>query len=375
MAEMGFENRKVPVYTHYRDMLAAHSAETDFVIVPTPIECHAPMHRDCIDLELPCFLEKPPTLFWEELEEMIEVEARSKVDTFVGFSYLIEPQRLALKQRLVNGEFGKVVRATFNGWSPRDSVYYNRAPWVGRLMLGDYIVLDACLGNALAHFIHNLLFWCGQDQLFSWETITEIEAELYRSHRIENFDTAFARAVSTSGIEIRVAGTHCGVLQSCMRETIECEEATLHYASGDNVDYSIHWRDGRTETSSTPQINLLRENLREYMAFLHGDSSRPLTLMSETRPFVHFYNLMYVAAGQIHAIPQRHINWVKGTAPYGEWVTVEGLKPAMDGFCESGRFPSDGGAEWGQPGGRAKAGDLGRLEETARGMFDALEEA
>lgn len=363
-----FESRGIPVYTDYRDMLAAHRAELDFATVPTPIAWHAPMHRACVEAGIPCFLEKPPTLNWEELDEMLQVETRAEKETLVGFAYTIEKSRLHLKQRLVDGEFGRVLRVGFHGWSPRDDFYYNRAPWSGRLILNDRIVLDSCLGNAMSHFVHNLLFWCGQDEILSWEPVQQIEAELYRAHDIENFDTCFARGVCNNGVEVRVAATHTGASGDCMREWIECEKAFIHYESGINVEYSIRWHDGRREERSTPQIDLLRDNLREYMAYLHGESKRPLTRLSDSLPFVHFNDLLYVASAGIQTIPGKYLKIEEALPPFGEWITVVGLELAMREFEETGCFPGEGSTPWGRAGGRATAAEVDRLLEIVRAM-------
>ena len=40
------------------------------------------------------------------------------------------------------------------------------------------VVLDSCLGNALAHFVHNMLFWIGGPELLSWAQIAAVRAEV-----------------------------------------------------------------------------------------------------------------------------------------------------------------------------------------------------
>src|SRR5947209_8700164 len=70
-ARLKFAARGVAVYRDYQRMLDAHSTELDMVTVPTPVPLHAPMHRAVVERGLACYLEKPPTLYYAELDEMI----------------------------------------------------------------------------------------------------------------------------------------------------------------------------------------------------------------------------------------------------------------------------------------------------------------
>jgi hypothetical protein len=149
-------------------MLDAECGELEVVTVPTPIPLHAPMHRACVERGLACYLEKPPTLYHAELDEMLAVEARAARQTQVAFNFIVEDSRQALKRRILAGEFGRVLRAGSHGHWPRPTTYFTRSAWAGRLFLGGRPVLDSCIGNAMAHYVHSLLFWCGDSALLSW---------------------------------------------------------------------------------------------------------------------------------------------------------------------------------------------------------------
>jgi predicted dehydrogenase len=358
--------RGVSIYTDYLEMLDAHREELDFVTVPTPLPLHALMHRACVERGLACYLEKPPTLNWRELEAMIEVEQSARYATQVGFNFIAEAPRLALKQRLVAGEFGNVRRAGFSGFWPRNTSYFSRAPWAGKLMMGEQLILDSCTGNAMAHYIHNLLFWCGQGEVLSWGEVQEVEAELYRAHAIESFDTCFARGRCAGDIEIVVAATHAGSGESWQREWIECEQATIKCNA--QQEYSIRWRDGREERGEADRRDLLVENLRHYARYVRGGETRPLTRLEDSRPFVHFNNLLFVAAGQIATIPETHLR--RATARGREWIEIEGVEEMMEEFAEGARLPGERGLDWGQVGGRARIADLTQLEPVVQGMRD-----
>jgi predicted dehydrogenase len=294
---------------------------------------------------------------------MLKVEAHARRQTQVGFNFIVETTRQAMKQRMMAGEFGRVRRVGFLGYWPRATGYFTRAAWAGRLLLDGRLVLDSCVGNAMAHFIHNLHFWCGQTELFSWEEVVAAEVELYRAHAIENFDTCFARGRCANDIEFHVAVTHAGDDAQYHREWIECERASITYITGQMCH--IDWQDGRRETVETDQGDLIG-NFRAYFRYLRGESPRPLTRLIDSRPFVHFNNLIYVAAKTITAVAEEHL---RRTAHGGdEFVTINGIRDCMEEFGRSGLLPSEQGVPWCRPGGRATAGEISQLAAVVQEM-------
>lgn len=372
ITEWDLAGRGVQIYTDYREMLDAHRDELDFVTVPTPIPLHAPMHRACVERGLACYVEKPPTLSWRELDAMLEVERGAKFDTNIGFNFIIEPERQALKSRLLAGEFGALRRAGFLGYWPRPESYFARAAWAGSLTVGGHLILDSCAGNAMAHYVHNLLFWCGQGELLSWGEVESVEAELYRAHAIESFDTCFARGSCAGDIEILIGATHAGAGGSWHREWLECEAANIEYTTRGG-GYTIEWRDGRVEAAGTADYTtgeFLRRNLEQYVRYLRGEAPRPLNRLEDTRPFVHLNDLMFVAAGQIATVPESDIN--RSPDKRGETcVAIQDLQACLRAFAREGELPSEMGLSWAQPGGRATAQDLPELEAVVQRIQDA----
>jgi hypothetical protein len=87
---------------------------------------------------------------------MLESERSARTPTHVGFLFVELSDRLALKARMVAGEFGKPLEFSFLGLTARNPAYFQRSNWAGRLRLGDGLVLDSCLGNAMAHYLNNM---------------------------------------------------------------------------------------------------------------------------------------------------------------------------------------------------------------------------
>jgi predicted dehydrogenase len=325
--EWRFKERGVRVFGDWQAMLDMLADEVDVLTVPAPLPLHAPIHKVAVERGIACYLEKPPTLFWRELDEMLEVEKTARFATNVGFNFIIETARQNLKQRILSGEFGKLLRVSFLGHWPRPKSYFTRSPWAGKISLDGRLVLDSCIGNAMAHYIHNLLFWAGTRELFDWANVAGIEAALYRAHAIENYDTVFTRGVFENGVQFLIAATHASKPPQYHREKVICEKAAITYVAGS--EWKIEWRDGRDERiekGEADRSDLLARNFTAYFDYLCGAASRPPTTLQESKPFVHLTNLVYVAADEIETVDEEF------TVREDEWIAIGGVEKMMEEF-------------------------------------------
>jgi predicted dehydrogenase len=363
-----FSARGVAVFTDYRPMLAACHRDLDLLVVPTPINLHAEMHRAGVELGIPVYLEKPPTLDYVELEEMITRDRQARHSSLVGFNFIIEKPRLALKQRILAGEFGAVRGTTLMALWPRPADYFRRNNWAGRLMMDGRVVLDSCLGNALAHFVHNMFFWIGGPELLSWAQLGTVRAELYRAHAIEGADTFFIEADTTTGATMRFAVSHACSGQSQHCETVICEQAEIRYTVGQNAE--IHWRDGRIERIPLGTFDGLYDNHLEYHRYLRGELPRPATTLVDSRPFVTLNDLAHVSSGTIAPFPAGLITGVRDEKEQKDYINVAGMQRAVEAFLGAGTWPGANG--WGRsPGEISTPAELPRFHETVRAMLAA----
>lgn len=368
-----YAGRGVRVFDDYRAMLEACAGELDVVTLPTPVPLHAEMHQACVERGLPVYLEKPPTLDWQELEDMLHVEQRAAKLTNVGFNYIDDPARQALKERILTGEFGPIRKIGLTGLWPRPASYYRRTSWAGRLMQQGRLVLDSCMGNALAHYVHNALFWGGEEGLFSWAEVCAVEAELYRAHAIESADTVFVTAQLRTGTVVQLALTHACDGPQEQQEWVVCERATIHYALG--RESRIVWHDGRVETTTLANPDdWLCETFPAYFAYLRGVRDRPTTRLIDARPFVHFCNLTYIAARSIATVPEAYRDRSPADDGASEFVAIRDIRPVIDRFIQSGAFPSRQMVPWGAPGGQASREALSQLTTVIHQMIERTHE-
>jgi len=358
--EWRFTERGVIVYPDYLAMLAVHAHELDLLVVPTPVPLHAAMHRAGVERGIAVYLEKPPTLDHCQLEEMIAVERSAKKATFVGFNYIVEPPRLALKARICAGDFGAVREVLLSGLVARPEEYFQRNHWAGRLRADGHTILDSCLGNAMGHLAHNALFWGGGPETMSWAQLARVEAELYRANRIESADTVFVEAGTDRAVTLRLGLTHACRTTRDWKETVVCDRATIDYRFNRHAE--IRWLDGRTECFSFPPFSHLLENHREYHRYLRGQSPRPLTTLADCRPFVWLNDLAFISGEEITPLPSETFadDWLGGK---GTFRFVPGIETAVSDFVERGIWP--GRDRWPRPRPvRVSPADLGRFSAT-----------
>jgi predicted dehydrogenase len=360
-----FAQRGVRAFAGYREMLESCHGDLDYVVVPTPIHLHAEMHEAATAYGIPAYVEKPPTLDFAELEKMVAADKRARKSSLVGFNFIVEKSRLALKERLLSGEFGAIRGGTLSALWPRPAGYFTRNAWCGRLLAGERIVLDSCFGNAMAHFVHNMLFWTGTPGLYSWPDVAAVRAELYRAHAIQGADTFFVEADLATGCTLRFALSHACTGASTNSETVICERAILRYVVGGQIEVS--WKDGRTERISGGPFDGLEENHLEYCRYMRGEAERPATTLEDSRPLVVLNDLAHVSSGRITPVPEALVSRSRDEKEQKDYLSVQELPRVVDNFLSRGIWPSYAG--WRRDNGEVVTpADLPRFHGVVRSM-------
>ena len=339
-----FSNRSIEVLESFVVMMERHGKDADLVTIATPIHLHAVMHEAVVSRNLACYLEKPPTLDPLELDAMIATEQGSDYQTEVGFNYIAEPWRHDLKRRLLEGEWGDLLSLSFYGAWRRDTAYYQRSPWAGKLLDGR-LILDSPFGNAASHHIHNLLFFAGREEIFSWALPGKVRCEMYRAYDIESADTVFSTMTTPDGIELRTAVSHACQTQHDLVEILHCERAEIRIRPYQHVE--IIDRSGKREIHKTPaDIKLLKENFVHYLHYLRGLAERPLTTLADCRPLVIWNALNYLSTQQIQTVPSGA--WQDDTAEQKPSTRrfIIGIEEVMSRYIATGAFPSEQGVCW-----------------------------
>jgi hypothetical protein len=224
------------------------------------------------------------------------------------------------------------------------------------------------MSNALAHYVHNTLFWAGQGGLFSWAHVKDVKAEIYKANDIEALDTVFAVARSQEGPDMQIAITHDCFKKTDHLEWIDCEKATIYYRTYGN--WEIKWKDGRSETGASSKRDHVEDNFSAYYDYVNGEVDRPITRLVDSRPFVEFCDLVYIASGKLTRIPAEYITRVKSPDNSNENVAVNGMEDIVQRFMQTGEYPSDQGIAWAHKGRTASPADLPKLQEVINSMME-----
>ena len=133
--------------------------------------------------------EKPAAGTVQEVLRMREAERTAGRWVAVGFQWSFSAAIQALKDDIRTGVYGRPHRLKCLYLWPRDAAYYGGTTGPGNGTTprgpGSWTVRS---NNAMAHDLHNMFYVLGKEKETSARP-AEVEAELYRAHDIENFDT------------------------------------------------------------------------------------------------------------------------------------------------------------------------------------------
>jgi hypothetical protein len=228
------------------------------------------------------------------------------------------------------------------------------------------IILDSCLGNAMAHFVHNVLFWAGPGSLMSWAGLEEVKAELYRAHAIEGADTFFVQATTAERVLLKIAISHACLDSITPAETVVCERAVLQYAVGQAAE--VQWQDGRVERLGLPPFDTLVDNHLEYYRYLRGEIDRPATTLVDSRAFVMLNDLAYISSRSIMTLPPEQIRSHRNEQDQKNYFAINDLAKTQEAFIHQGVWPSESGWNRDAPAGHVGPSDLAQFRSVVRAM-------
>jgi len=345
--------RGVPLFSDFSAMLERTGDRCHLAFIPSPPTIHAADHAAAIGRGIRCYLEKPPTLAPTEFAAMLARERQVGKAAIVGFNEMADPVRYDLKCRLARGEFGELRRVDVMGFWPRPTGYYRRARWPGRLCLDGQLVLDSVFGNAMAHYVHGLLFWGRSDAVWGWASVSSVEAELYRVYDIESADTVFARGALDSGVVFRIAFSHACTPTIDPVETLHCSHATVALQRG---AATVVWKNGKVEAIAADSLDSHDRAVARAIAEIRGEPvAIPSVGLEQCASFVEMNALLHVAGGTIHCVHDH-----AASSPTARWI--DGIEAVAQRFVSQGLLPSEQGLRWGRRGGSATPNDLDQLE-------------
>lgn len=201
------QKRGIPVFPSMEAFYEAGNS-ADLAVISSPIHFHVDQSIVALKNGSNVLCDKPLAASVEDVDRLIQARDESGKWLRVGYQWSYSKAIQSLKADIISGKYGKPLQAkTLCLWS-RDDAYYARNSWAGRVTACEGApVLDSPANNAMAHFLHNLLYLLGDatDQSVQLE---EVSAELFRAYDIENYDTCVARLHVKGGAAILFYASH-----------------------------------------------------------------------------------------------------------------------------------------------------------------------
>jgi len=225
----------------------------DLVVLCTPIPLHAPQATRCLAAGSNVLCEKPAAATVRDAMAMRAAERRAGGRFLaIGFQWSFSAAVRTLKSDIRSGALGRPLRMKTMALWPRDSAYYQRNGWAGRIRddSGAW-VFDSPLSNATSHYLHNMFYLLGRDESSAAAPVS-VASELYRANPIENFDTAALRIATDVGAELLFLTTHACRIRMGPVSVFEFEEGVVTYAWSLGNALRARLRDGSTRDYGQP---------------------------------------------------------------------------------------------------------------------------
>ncbi|MBC2595978.1 Gfo/Idh/MocA family oxidoreductase [Ruficoccus amylovorans] len=282
------EQRGVRVIDDFDSFIEYIEHRVHAVMNPTPIHRHKEISIRCLQAGLPVWVEKPPVATLHEWDELREAARFYAKPVEVCFNALYLPSVRLVKDRLLQGEFGRMHRIRGVGAWARPRSYFTRSDWAGHLRVDGDWVLDGTINNPLAHLLCNCLYFGGAEAV-SMARPVKMSARLWHANDIESEDTSSLRIITDTDVEIVTNMTLCSERMVAPEMTIETEKADIVFR--DFQDMDICWHDGKIEAFPSARENRL-DMLETLCRSLFEEVMTPCPLEC-TRPFTEVVNAAF----------------------------------------------------------------------------------
>ena len=241
--------REIPLYSTMEDFYKENKA--DLAIITTPIHLHTRQILFALECGSNVLCEKPLSGVSTDAEIIEKRAAELNKFVMIGYQWSYSPAILALKEDVLSGKLGAPVSLKTKIFWPRKKEYFTRGSgWAGKLKASDGTVInDSVAANACAHYIHNMLFVCGERYLAA--EAKDVKADLFRVNAIENFDNATISFKLDSGAKCLFIAAHSTHVNRNPMFDYTFENAVVKYdeSTGDIV---AHMNDGTEKHYGDP---------------------------------------------------------------------------------------------------------------------------
>jgi predicted dehydrogenase len=315
--------RGCEVYHDFRTMLAAHAGQLDLCCIPTGIPLHTVMTVAALEAGSHVLVEKPLAPRLDDVAAIQAAELRAGRWVAVGFQDIYLAQNQALQRQLIEGVLGRVQRIAVRGLWPRDSSYYTRNAWAGRISANGQAIYDSPLSNAFSHFVILALYLASPHAGMA-TSATGVQGWLARAQPIENFDTAAIRVTTLAGVELLIYLSHTTATELEPEIVIEGTAGRASWHS--NREIRIEPSGASQIVMPLPDAQMVRRSMFEHVV---ARLSRPATFICNTALAAEHTRLCeWVQSLPIDTIPPSRIRHTP--SPQGhDCRSIDGLEEAF----------------------------------------------
>jgi predicted dehydrogenase len=281
-------------YLSYEQMLDAEQ-NLQAVFIATPIPLHYEMAAACLQKELFVYLEKPPVVLIQQLEELISCDPMNRV--FVGFQHIDSEQVQLVKRWILSGKLGRIKRIQVSACWPRLSQYYRRS-WAGKMMWEGRPAFDGPATNALSHLLHSVMFLAGVEQA-EFGIPTSVLGEFYRARPLDGYDLACLRGEFKSGVKFLATLAHATEKERPFHMTIE---GSLDWARISEDGLVESGRGGIHKPRQNAILSACRTSCHNFISFAGGYRPRASTRLGDTRGYVLATHGGLVSSGGVNTL-------------------------------------------------------------------------
>jgi predicted dehydrogenase len=330
----------IPLFPSLEELFGS-GWQPDLVVIASPLHEHVP--QSCSALEHGCHVlcDKPLGATVQDADRLIEVEQASGRKVLIGYQWSFSRAVQALKTEIRSGRWGRPRRFKSLCLWPRDTAYYRRNDWAGRIRdRSGRWVLDSPANNAMAHFLHNMLYLLGEEADRS-AVPAEVTAEAYRVFPIENYDSVACRIWTDEDVELLFYASHAVPEESgpWFHLTLEDAEIACRGRGGEIV-----CRSGRDEGRSlgAPADDHHFQKLFDAVRLAAADSDTEILCgPAAARPQTLCVNGIQDSVAEPTDLSGSHARH----GPGGR-IWIEGLSEAFIDAYRNGVLPSEVGPSW-----------------------------
>ena len=336
------ESMGIPVYPELKDFYEEHRA--DLAVIASPIQFHYEQCLLALAKGSHVLCEKPVSARIQDVMEMEKARQRAGKTLAIGYQWSYSQAIQELKSDILQGKWGRAQRLKTVVLWPRDAKYFQR-PWAGKKRdeAGRW-VLDSVANNATSHYLHNMLYVLGE-QMHTATRPKYIEGQLYAANRMENFDTAMLRVITSHDVEVLFYATHA--VKRLLEPTFlyEFTDGMVSYGQRDDDSYQsrivgLH-QDGTVKDYGDPNANRVRHLWLMIDSIIEGQE---LDICGAWASSSHTLCINGIQEA-VRAIPRFPRELVKYDAKTGiTWV--DGLDQVMLAGYGNWRLPTKGDATW-----------------------------